>query len=486
MTPSRREAAVAAYPGPGQIICGEFVAAGSRELREVFDPARCQPLGSYPMCTEDDIARALKGAARAFEVWRKTPADERAVILSRVAMLMRERADSLADLITLELGKPRAEALAEIEQAAGLWQWAAEEGRRAYGRLIPPRADGGRHMVSYEPIGPVAAFGSWNAPFITPSRKISGALAAGCTVVIKGAEEVAACSLAVASLVCEAGVPEGAVSMLFGDPALISQRLLEAPEIRAMTFTGSTAIGTRLASIAIGRMVRPILELGGHAPVLVFDDVDVEATAKAAVAAKFRNSGQVCTSPTRFLVARPIYRDFLDLVTANAQKLVVGDGFEATTQMGPLISPRRIAAIDALVADARERGKPILAGGEQLDRPGWFYSPTVIADVDSQTRVAFEEPFGPIAALRPFDSYEEAIGLANALPQALASYVHTRDMSLALRAVDDIQAGSVICNGWRVSLPETPFGGVKESGLFQEGGIEGIRAFQNVKYAHLR
>lgn len=480
-----RSEARAHYPQIGQLIGGAFETGGARARADILDPTTGDVLGQYPVATEADIDRALAAAQRGFDVWRKTPAFERAKVLRKVADVMRANTEELARLVTLELGKPWKEAVAEVEQAAGMWEWAAEEGRRAYGRIIPSRESASRQLALREPLGPVAAFGSWNAPLITPSRKMSGALGAGCSIIMKASEEVPACALALGRIAYECGLPEGALSILVGDPVMISERLIDSPVIRGVTFTGSTQVGKALSARAAAMMKRPIMELGGHAPVLIFDDVNVEAVANAAAAAKFRNSGQVCISPTRFLVQKKIFGAFTEALAAAANRLVIGDGFEPATTMGPLIRPRRVAAMENFVADARQRNLAIAAGGAAIARDGYFYAPTVIAGAGTDALVSNVEPFGPIAVTSSFDTYDEAIALANRLPFALAAYVQAENVHTVNRAIDDVQAGNVICNGWRVSLPETPFGGHKESGLFTEGGIEGLAAFQNIKFAYM-
>ena len=451
-------------------------------MAPVHDPATGSVLGEYPIVTDADLDRVLAAAAHGYAIWRCTPAYDRAQVLSRTARLMKERKPELAALVVLELGKPYREALAEVDQAAGMFEWAAEEGKRAYGRVIPAREVGTVQLALREPVGPVAAFSSWNAPLITPSRKISGTLGAGCSVVLKAAEETPACTLRIADLLVEAGLPEGVLSIVYGDPALISDRLIESSIIRAITFTGSTAIGKQLAAKAVSHMKRPIMELGGHAPVLVFEDVDVEKVVAGAVACKFRNSGQICTSPTRFFVQEGIVDEFTECMTQMAGALVVGDGFDPATAMGPLAHARRVDAVDGFVRDARERQINVTTGGERCGGSGFFYRPTVLANVHSEASVANVEPFGPIAAIASFETLEEGLSLANRLPFALASYVMTDNIQNAQAAAAGIEAGSVIVNGWRVSLPETPFGGHKDSGMGNEGGIEGLQSFQNVKF----
>lgn len=480
-----RAEALKRYPQLGQLIAGEMECGGARSGMEVIDPTTGEALGLVSMATEDDVDRALAAASRGFEVWRKTSAFERGKLMRNVAERMRAQTQQLAELLVLELGKPWHEAVGEVEVAAGMWEWAAEEGRRAYGRIIPSRESDARQLVFMEPVGPVAAFATWNGPLVTPSRKMSGALGAGCSIILKASEEVPACALALGQIVYECGLPEGVLSVLTGDPMMLSQKLIDSPVTRAITFTGSTQVGKILSQRAVSHMKRPIMELGGHGPVLVFDGVDVQSVAKGAVAAKFANAGQVCFAPTRFYVQRSIYEEFVEAMTAAARNIVVGCGFEPRTTMGPLKSKRRLEAVEDLIADARESGLRVTTGGGRLQREGFFFQPTIVADATTQAKLSNIEPFGPIAALSPFDTYEEAIRLANRLPYGLSAYVHSPDVKTVTRAVGDIEAGNVICNGWRVTYPETPFGGHKESGMSGEGGIEGLRAFQNVKYASI-
>ena len=470
------------YPELTLFVAGRRVPAGDRETADVLNPATGEVLGRLPKATEEDVAEAIAAADQAFAGWRAEGGYGRSRLLGQVAGVLRERKEALAHLITLDLGKPLAESRGEVETAAGLWEWNAEEARRAYGRVIPGRSEAVRQLVVKEPVGPVAAFSSWNAPLITPSRKISGALAAGCPVVMKPAEETPAVALALADILAEVGLPGGLLSVVFGDPEAISRQLMAAPEIRGLSFTGSTAVGTRLGQMAMGDMKRVVLELGGHAPVLVFDDVDAEAVAKAAVGAKFRNAGQICTSPTRFLVQRGAYEQFSETFSDLASRRVVGDGMAEGTQMGPLAHERRVAFAEALVADAREHGASVLAGGERVGNRGFFFEPTVIAEPGTEARAMNEEPFGPIALLSSFDTEEEALAEANRLPVGLTAYVMTRDAARITRLSDGIRAGNVIVNGWAASLPETPFGGHGHSGVGHEGGVEGLEAFQLVKY----
>ena len=470
------------YPNLQLLIAGRWVGAEGRKTEPVLNPSTEAVLAELPHATPADIDEALVAAQKGFQVWRRKPAQERAKILKRTADLMRERREYLAHLITLELGKPIAEARLEVEQAAGMFEWNAEEGKRAYGRVIPARAENIQQMMVKEPVGPIAAFSPWNAPTITPSRKISGALAAGCSVIIKPSEETPATALAIGGMLLEAGLPEGVLSIVFGDPVAISRQLIESPVIRGITFTGSTQVGKLLAGMAVQGMKRMTLELGGHAPVVVFDDVNVDAVAKAAASAKYRNGGQVCTSPTRFYVHESIHDRFVATFAAHANSIAVGDGFDAATVMGPLANARRVEAMEAFVADARTRNIRIAAGGERAGNRGFFYRPTLLENVGNDSMAANVEPFGPLAMTTPFKTFDDVVALANRLPFGLAAYAMTNDLSRARAISGAIESGNVVVNHWQVSLPETPFGGYKDSGVGAEGGIEGLAAFQNTKF----
>lgn len=470
------------YPELKLLIGGQAQPAGNRRTLDVMDPATQAVLGRLPVATSEDIDAALLAAHQSFPRWRDTPALERAAILRRAAALMRERTPRLAWLITRELGKPLAESEKEVATAAEMFEWAAEEARRTYGRLIPGRVAGIRQMAIPEPVGPVAAFSGWNAPAITPSRKIAGALGAGCSIVIKPSEETPAIALEIGRALADAGLPAGTLNMLFGDPGEISRQLIESPLIRMVTFTGSTSIGRELAVMAAAGLKRATLELGGHAPVLVFDDADAEAAADTVLAAKLRNSGQICTSPTRMYVQQGAYERFVARLAERARGWRVGNGLDAGVQMGPLANPRRLAAMESMVADALAHGAQLAAGGTRPDLPGWFWSPTVLRDVATDSLAANTEPFGPLALVSPFRDLDEGLALANRLPFGLAAYVFTRDAGIARTATERIESGVVCVNHCQASLPETPFGGFKDSGLGKEGGIEGLQEFMQIKY----
>ena len=470
------------YPALGFWIDGRLIPPGERAAEPVLNPATGEVLGQLPLAGDDDIAAALQAACRGFEQWRRASVTERSAVLRRCAAIIRDGSETLAALITLELGKPLAESRREVETAAELFEWAAEESRRSYGRVIPSRRPGRQLSIVREPVGPVAAFTGWNAPAITPARKLSYALGAGCSVILKAAESTPASALFLVQALHQAGLPAGACNLLFGNPAAVAVRLIAAPEVRAITLTGSVSVGRELAAQAGRSLKRAVLELGGHAPVLVFDDVDVDRLAAAAAAAKFRNSGQICVSPTRFYVQEKACGRFVEQLARHAAQWRVGDPFDPATQMGPLHNGRRLAAMQAFVADARARGVEVRAGGERIDRAGFWFQPTVLAgDVDG-CAAGCEEVFGPIALVSPFTDIDDALARANRLALGLAAYVFTDRHAVASRAVQELQAGNVIVNDWTVSHPETPFGGIKDSGLGLEGGIEGLQAFEQTRF----
>ncbi|MDH0745133.1 NAD-dependent succinate-semialdehyde dehydrogenase [Pseudomonas sp. GD03842] len=464
-----------------QYIAGKFCTGTANAAITVINPATGNVLGSYPQASDTDVKRAIAAAAAALKTWRDTSALERSNMLRRSAALMRQRSDEIAKHISLELGKPFSEAKKEVVVAAEMFEWSAEEARRLYGRVIPARTPGVTQTVVLEPCGVVAAFAGWNAPAITPSRKIAGALAAGCTVVLKPSEETPGVALMIAQATADAGIPAGVINMVFGDPARIADILCTAPEIASISFTGATTVGKEIGGKAGALLKRTTLELGGHAPVIICDDVNVANVAASAAAAKFRNAGQVCISPTRFLVQRPIFDEFVDAFTRAARAFKVGDPFDADTQMGPLKNERRRSAVERLIEDARLRGLRIAAGGERLPGNGYYFQPTVIIEPQMDANVANIEPFGPVALISPFDKLDEAIIEANRLPFGLAAYAFTNNLAAAGKLSHMLQSGAICINEWLASLPETPFGGYKDSGLGSEGGIEGLREFLRVK-----
>lgn len=462
-------------------IGGERIDARARERLSVINPATGERIGDLPVATDGDLQRALAAAERGFARWRSVSAFDRARILHGAAALVRERAENIARTMTTEQGKVLVESRAEVVACAELFDWVAEEGRRAYGRVVPSRSPVIRQLVLREPVGPVAAFTPWNFPAITPARKLAGALGAGCSIVIKPAEETPATALALLEALLDAGVEPEAVSMLFGDPAHISKTLIASPIVRKVSFTGSIAVGKQLAHLAADGTKRMTLELGGHAPVIVSEHADLARAVNMSVAAKYRNAGQVCVSPSRFIVHRSIYDAFVDRFTAKAAGLRIGNGLDEQTQMASLANERRRSGIDALVRDALERGATARTGGGAIDGPGFFYQATVLTDLPADTRVLHEEPFGPVAAITAFDTLEEAIAEANRLPYGLSAYAFTQDLAESIAISERVETGMLGINHFGIALAELPFGGVKASGYGSEGGTEGLDSYTVTK-----
>ncbi|KVF77224.1 NAD-dependent succinate-semialdehyde dehydrogenase [Burkholderia sp. FL-7-2-10-S1-D7] len=463
-------------------INGEWIGAGERETAPVINPATQTEIGRVPLATAADLDRALQVAAQAFDVWRNTVPAERARILKRGAELMRERAEHIATMMTLEEGKPLAESRDEALRAADYFEWFAEEARRIDGRVVPSNRPGVQQLVKKQAIGPVAAFTPWNFPAITPARKLSAALAAGCSVIIKPGEESPATALALARALDDAGLPKGVLQVVFGVPDQVSKHLIASPVIRKVTFTGSVPIG-RLLSARAAEGVKPItLELGGHGPVLVFNDADVEKAAVEGAANRFRGTGQICISSTRFLIQREVYDEFVGHFVRAAKALKVGNGMDAGTQVGPLANPRQLAKMEELIADAVERGARVLAGGKRIEGQGYFFEPTVLADVPKDARVMHEEPFGPIAVLMRFDALADGLAEANRLPYGLSAYAFTSSARTAIDVADGLEAGMIGINQYRIVSTELPFGGMKESGHGSEGGTEGIEYYLTHKF----
>ncbi|KQY07828.1 NAD-dependent succinate-semialdehyde dehydrogenase [Mycobacterium sp. Root135] len=473
------------YPEIASFIDGVWTRGSGDQQIAVLNPATGEQLGVVPVAAPSDIASALDAADAAFAHWRNVSPLVRSDTLRRAAALLRQRSATVAGLVTSELGKPTAEARQEVITAAEHIEWAAEEGRRGYGRTIPARAAGSMQSTRHEPLGPVAGFAPWNAPVITPARKIAYTLAAGCTLVLKPSEETPACAVALTQAFADAGVPRGVLNVVFGDPREVSAYLLGESRIKAVTFTGSTSVGRHLAVLAALSMKRLVLELGGHAPVIVTADVDVQQVAESAVGATYRNSGQVCTSPSRFLLHDSVHDEFVDAFIRRAEQLVVGDPGDERTQMGPVANEQRITAMRRFTEDARNRGVSVPIGGDRIDRPGTFWRPTLLADVTDDVLAVNVEPFGPLATTQRYQDLDQAIATANRLPVGLASYAWTNSLGDARRLLDGIDAGSVVVNQWQASLPETPFGGYGDSGIGTEGGIEGLAAFQRIKYTAL-
>ncbi|MDQ0504992.1 NAD-dependent succinate-semialdehyde dehydrogenase [Xanthobacter agilis] len=470
------------YPSVQLHIDGVWRDAEGRRSIPVLNPATEEEIGAVAHASRADLDEALAATTRGFDLWRKTSAYDRSKLMRRAADIVRERAGSIARLMTLEQGKPLAEARAETLAAADIIDWFAEEGRRAYGRVIPARAPGVYQLVIKEPVGPVAAFTPWNFPLNQVVRKLCGALAAGCSIIVKAPEETPASPAELIRAFVDAGVPAGVIGLVYGVPAEISAYLIAHPVIRKITFTGSTPVGKQLAALAGTHMKRATMELGGHSPVIVFDDADVQAAARQIAAAKFRNAGQVCVSPTRYLIQEKVYNEFVDAFVAVAKQVKVGNGLDPDTTMGPLANERRIPAMEALIADARQRGAEVATGGARIGNKGYFFEPTVVTGVTRDMRMTNEEPFGPLAMMLPFSDFDEAIAEANRLPYGLASYAFTRSAKTANAVANAVEAGMMTINHLGLSLPEVPFGGVKDSGYGSEGGSEAIEAYLNPKF----
>ncbi|AZO80338.1 MULTISPECIES: NAD-dependent succinate-semialdehyde dehydrogenase [unclassified Bosea (in: a-proteobacteria)] len=446
----------------------------------VLNPADENVIGAVPVASRADLDDALAAAREGFRLWSRTSPRARGEIMLKAAALMRARIDEIAHAITLEHGKPFTQAQLEVIRGCEFFEWDAAEGQRTYGRVIPSEP-GIKYVVMHQPIGMVAAFSPWNFPMSQPARKIAGALAAGCSIILKAAEETPAGALHIARALHDAGLPPGVFNLVFGVPADISSYLIPQEQTRLIAFTGSTAVGKHLTRIAADHMKPVLMELGGHAPVIVCDDVDPVAAATASAIRKSRNTGQVCTSPTRFFVQKPIYEAFARTFAEKARSVVVGNGLDSATQMGPLANHRRIEAMETLVADARAKGARVLAGGERIGNRGYFFPVTVLADVPDEARAMREEPFGPLALISPVSSLDEAIEKANSLPFGLAAYAFTHSASNADRLADGIEAGNVSINTLEASVAETPFGGVKDSGYGREGGAEGLAHYTVIK-----
>jgi succinate-semialdehyde dehydrogenase/glutarate-semialdehyde dehydrogenase len=472
----------ATYAELGLFIGGEWLGAEGRKTSPVINPATEEVIGHVPHASKADLDRALAAALEGFKTWRAIFPDERGRILKRAADLLRERKEEIARIATTESGKVIHETRVEVMMSANIFEWYAEEGRRAYGRVLPQRAPGTRLAVVKEPVGPVAAFAPWNFPLGNPARKIGSALGAGCSVILKPAEEAPASGLAVARCLVDAGLPANVLAIVYGVPAEISSYLLASPVIRAISFTGSIPVGKQLMKLAADGMKRTTMELGGHAPVIVFDDVDLDKVLDASVVAKYRNAGQVCVSPTRYYVHEKIYNKFVEGFTERAKQVPVGDGLDERNKMGPLVHARRLAAIEGFIQDARDNGARVQTGGARLRSPGYFYAPTVLSDVPNTARIMNEEPFGPVAVINPFTDFDRVIEQANRLPYGLAAFAFTNSSRMVKLLGEQLEAGMIGLNTYAISVPESPFGGVKESGHGSEEGVEGLEACLVTKF----
>jgi succinate-semialdehyde dehydrogenase/glutarate-semialdehyde dehydrogenase len=452
----------------------------SADGEPVINPSDESVIGTVPHASRADLDDALNAAAEGFKVWSRMSPLERSQIICKATALMRERIEDIAYAMTLEQGKPLQQSRLEVVRGSGIIEWDAEEGRRVYGRIIPYDA-GMRVSTMRQPIGVVAGFSPWNFPVTSPARKIGGALAAGCSMVLKASEETPAGAMQLVKAFEDAGLPKGVLNLVFGVPSQISETLIADPRVRLVTFTGSVPVGKKLAAMASEHMKPSLMELGGHGPVIVCDDVDPVIAAKAAVIGKSRNSGQVCTAPTRFFVEEAIYDRFVSAFAQGAAAIKQGDGLDASVQMGPVANERRLATMEAMVADARAKGAKVVAGGNRIGTRGYHYPLTVIADCTDEMRAMTEEPFGPLALIAPVKNLDEAIAKANALPYGLTGYAFTESARKVEQISNQIEVGNLSINHFTGSIAEAPFGGVKDSGFGREGGVEGLYNYTVVK-----
>jgi succinate-semialdehyde dehydrogenase/glutarate-semialdehyde dehydrogenase len=463
-------------------INGSWRTGEGRDSFAVVNPVTGNEIAELPLATEADLDEALETAKRTYPEWRATDVDKRSAILHKTAKILKERAEDIARTMTQEQGKPLAESKGEVFGAASLFDWYAEEIKRDYGRVLV-RPPGQLSRVMHEPVGPVATFTPWNFPIYLLAKKVSAALAAGCSVISKPPEETPGNTLAIARALDDAGLPKGVFQLVHGVPDMVSRHLIGSEVIRKVSFTGSIPVGKHLMKLAADTVTKITLELGGHAPVLIFDDCDLEKTLDMVVPQKFRNAGQVCVSPTRFYVQESIYDAFVRGFAERTEKVKVGDGLEEGTKMGPLANTRRPEAIGALVEDARAKGARVVTGGNRGNQ-GFFFQPTLLADVPLEADIMNNEPFGPVAVSRPFKDLDEAIEQANRLPYGLAAFAFTENGRRANLLGDAIEAGMVGINTFAISIADAPFGGVKESGFGSEGGKEGLETYQVVKAIH--
>ncbi|WP_425079556.1 NAD-dependent succinate-semialdehyde dehydrogenase [Ruegeria denitrificans] len=466
------------YPELKLFIGGTWRKTG-RDI-PVVNPATEEELGRLPCASVKDLDDALQSAVEGFRLWRRTSPRERADTILRAAALMRQRQEEIAQSITLEHGKPLKQARLEVIRGAEFFEWDAGEAMRTYGRIIPA-AQGHKFAVHHQPVGVVAAFSPWNFPMSQPARKIAGALASGCSVILKAAEETPAGALHIAKAFEDAGLPAGVLNLVFGEPSEISGHLIPQDPVRLVAFTGSTTVGRHLTTLAARHDTRVLMELGGHAPVIVCEDTDVQSAAVSGAVRKMRNAGQVCTSPTRFFAHESIFGAYAAGFVARAKATVVGNGLDATVEMGPTANDRRVPALSDLVEDAVAQGATLATGGSRLGERGYFFEPTVLLNVPETARIMREEPFGPVAVINSVASLDEAIDLANSVPYGLAGYAFTNRADYIDRLIDEVEVGNLSINTLEASMPETPFGGVKSSGYGREGGTEGLENYMTVK-----
>ena len=470
------------YPDVKLYIAGKWRDGQEGKTLPIIDPATEEEIGRLAMATRPDLDEALASTARGFDVWRKTSVFERYQIMRKAANLLRERLDDIAWLMTREQGKPLSQSKLETQVGADTIDWFAEEARRTYGQVNPARAPGVTQMTVKLPVGPVAAFTPWNFPINQIVRKLSAALATGCSIIVKAPEETPASPAALIKAFEDAGVPEDVINLVYGVPADISEYLIPHPTIRKISFTGSTPVGKHLAALAGQHMKRATMELGGHAPVMIFDDADIDKAVAIMSGTKIRNAGQVCVSPTRFLVQEGVADKFIDGFVASMEKVKIGNGLDADTDMGPLANDRRIPAIESMISDATSKGAKLATGGERIGNKGYFFQPTVLTSVPAEAAMMNEEPFGPVSIVNRYASADEMFAEANRLPYGLAAYAFTSSGETARRLGMEVESGMMTINHVGLALPEVPFGGVKDSGYGTEGGSEAVEAYLETRY----
>ncbi|MEM7408222.1 MAG: NAD-dependent succinate-semialdehyde dehydrogenase [Pseudomonadota bacterium] len=470
------------YPDVQLFINGQWRDGAEGKTLPIIDPATEEEIGRLAHATRPDLDAALEAAEKGFEIWRKTSAFERYQLMRKAANLLRERKEDIAWLMTRDQGKPIAQSTMELAGGADTIDWFAEEARRTYGQVIPARMPGVTQMTMKLPVGPVAAFTPWNFPVNQIVRKLSAALATGCSIIVKAPEETPASPAELIKIFQEAGVPDGVVNLVYGIPSEISEYLIPHPIIRKISFTGSTPVGKHLAAMAGQHMKRATMELGGHAPVLVFDDADVDQAINTMLPTKIRNAGQVCVSPTRFLVQESAAEKFIDGFVAAMEGVKVGNGLEADTEMGPLANERRIPAMESMIADAKSKGANLVTGGERIGNQGYFFQPTVMTDVPTDAAAMNEEPFGPMALINKFKTYDEAVSEANRLQYGLAAYAFTSSAETVQRLGREVESGMLTVNHVGLALPEVPFGGIQDSGYGTEGGSDAVEPYLETRF----
>lgn len=463
-------------------VDGAWRNSSTGETRPIINPATEDVIGALSVASTQDLHDAAAASQRGFAVWRDLGPFARSAVLRKAADLLRERADSIGRDISSENGKIQSEGVAEVMWSAEFLDWCAEEGRRTYGRVVPARLPNVRQSVILEPVGPVLALSPWNWPLVTAVKKIAGALGAGCSVVLKPAEETPSGAAGLAQAFADAGMPAGVFNVVYGTPAHISETLIAAPEIKKISFTGSVPVGVELSVLAARAKKSITTELGGHAPVVVFEDADIDKAVSVTFPFKFRTAGQVCSAPTRMLVHASVANQFAQEFAAAAKALKVGIGSDPASQMGPVISQKRLNTVEQLVKDAVAAGAEIVCGGERIGTRGFFYAPTVLKNVPDEAAIMRDEPFGPLAPIATFTDYDDAVRRANSTEFGLAGYAFTRSLDIARRISRDLDCGVVGINTMGVSMVEAPFGGFKSSGTGKEGGVEGVHAYLRTKY----